>query len=73
MIIPIDITELDWFDASITDLVSYGVLARYEGDWRECASQWMLNSELSQLNLPRPETFSTFQEWAFRFNQTVFG
>lgn len=73
MIIPIGVSEQEWFDFTTLDLSSYGQLPRYSGDWRESASSWMLNSQIAQLNIPRPEIFSTFQEWAFRFNQTVFG
>lgn len=73
MIIPVGISEGDWFDATTLDLSAYGQLPRYNGDWRDTANLWMLNSQVSQFDIPRQEIFSTFEEWASRFNQAVFG
>lgn len=73
MIIPRGISEQDWFDMTTLDLVQYGVLPRYSGDWRECADQWFQNSQLAQFDIPLQSSFVDFSEWASRFNQAVFG
>ena len=73
MIIPVGISEGDWFDFTTFDLTGVGQLDRYEGDWKACASSWLRNPNLTAKKAPRPEAFDNFQEWASRFNQAVFG
>jgi len=73
VIIPYGMPEPDWFDTTTLDLVQYGPLARYEGSWRECAVQWLQNPQIAAFDVPRPDGFDDWRQWASRFNQAIFG
>lgn len=73
MITPIGIGVSDWFDSTTLDLVQYGVLPRYSGDWKEVAALWLQNPNITSKQVPRPEPFDDWREWASRFNQAIFG
>lgn len=65
---PKHMTLQEWADRVILDLDVYGSFGKLQDpeDWRGWAMQFLANNTIGN-NLPNPNNFDTWQEWAERF------
>lgn len=70
MIDPRGLTVVEWCDRMIPALESYGTIGRLDNpdEWRDWARRaYNLTASLRQ-NVPSPDWFSDWQDWANAFN-----
>lgn len=76
MSIPIDTRLIDvqtWTAQNTSILAPYGLVPKLldPDNWQEWASQVILIPTIAGLNPPRPEVYSTWEEWGTAFNAVV--
>lgn len=71
MIDPRYMTAVEWTDR-IAGLLPFTVPRLYnEMEWKNWARSLLLNPTISNNDVPDPEDFDDWQQWAERFNQAV--
>lgn len=70
---PRGLTVLQWAHFTTPLLAPFGVppIMISADTWRVWARSVIQLSAIAQQRPPDPETYSSWQEWAFRFNQAV--
>ncbi|WP_455363614.1 hypothetical protein [[Eubacterium] cellulosolvens] len=70
---PRGMTFTDWSDR-VNGVLVNRTPWRFDGDeseWREWAQHLKDHPDFQGQNIPQPEAFADWEEWAMRFNQTV--
>ena len=62
-----------WADTLVADLTRYAPIGRLmnEDEWQDWAAGIIGINGISQQNPPSPYDFDNWQEWGFRFYQTI--
>lgn len=66
---------IEWTDRMNTELTGIGIPPRVlkEDDWTEWALSVIQFPKIAAVQAPDPRSFTDWKEWAFRFNQTIYG
>lgn len=70
---PSYLTAKEWTDFMVSVLEQFGNIGRLEdeGAWRDWAVQLFNLPALSGTIVPNPHEFTTWQDWAARFNENL--
>lgn len=73
MIIPVNVSVTEWCDMSTPDLLKFGPipLLLNPDQWQNWARFVITLPQISEVQPPLPESFSRWDQWAFRFIQTL--
>ena len=69
--LPNNLTLEQWASCVMIDLPNN--INQLAGDWKEWASQFLLNIDLANYNLPDPYVFGDWKDWAERFCGVING
>ena len=66
---------VEWADAMALELQPYGVVPKLEDPeaWQDWGRAVILNPQIAAQIPPEPRFFYDWQEWAIRFNQSLYG
>jgi hypothetical protein len=70
---PRGLNARDWCDRTadeLSDIVSV-MKIDIDADWRRWAEYMVGRRPIAGFDPPRPDQFSDWREWAFRFNQSI--
>lgn len=70
---PTHMTVTDWCDSMAFILAPFLVPQKLlsENEWKLWARNVIQSPALARVRPPDPEYFSSWREWAYRFNQTI--
>lgn len=70
---PQGLTPVEWCDRMVNELKTFGQfqVLTPSGNWQDWATQLLYQPKLDKFKIPHPQDFSSFEEWAMRFNEVV--
>jgi hypothetical protein len=68
---PRGLTATEWCDYMADELTVLPMKIARDEDWRDWARHVIQDPSIARHNPPNPEFFEDWQEWAFRFNESV--